>query len=115
MLAVCLSGCSRKKDKFINRNYHAVTTEYNILYNGNLALSQGNEQKAETDRDKYWQILPVERMQVSDQITLPGALRNENFTVAEEKAAKAIQKHSMLIGGREKNPQIDEASLLLGK
>lgn len=115
MLAVCLSGCSRKKDKFINRNYHAVTTEFNILYNGNLALSQGKDQIAETYRDNYWQILPVERMQVSDEITLPGAPRNENFTVAEEKAAKAIQKHSMLIGGREKNPQIDEAYLLLGK
>lgn len=114
-LAICFSGCSRKKDKFINRNYHAVTTEYNILYNGDLALDLGKRQIAETYRDNYWQILPVERMQVSDEISLPGAPRNENFRAAEEKAAKAIQKHSMLIGGKEKNPQIDEAYLLLGK
>ncbi|PZR21292.1 MAG: gliding motility protein [Flavobacterium psychrophilum] len=38
-----------------------------------------------------------------------------NFKRAEEKATKAIQKHSMNIGGSEKNPQIDEAYLLLGK
>lgn len=115
VLAICLSGCSRKKDKFINRNFHAITTEYNILYNGDLALDLGKKQIAESYRENYWQILPVERMQVSDEINLPGAPRDENFKIAEEKAAKAIQKHSMLIGGREKNPQIDEAYLLLGK
>lgn len=115
VLAICLSGCSRKKDKFINRNYHAITTEYNILYNGNLALDLGRNQIEETYRDNYWQLLPVERMQFSDEIVIPGESGNENFRIAEEKAAKAIQKHSMLIGGREKNPQIDEAYLLLGK
>lgn len=110
-----LLGCSRKKDKFINRNWHAVTTEYNTLYNGNLALDQGKQQIDQTYQENFWNILPVERMQVSREITLPGTVRNENFNVAEEKAAKAIQRHSMLIEGREKNPQIDEAYLLLGK
>ncbi|MEP6261305.1 MAG: hypothetical protein ABJ092_06990 [Gillisia sp.] len=115
VLAICLSGCSRKKDKFINRNYHAVTTEFNILYNGNLALDLGTKQVADTYRENFWEILPVERMQVSEEIALPGTARNEHFNIAEEKAAKAIQKHSMLIQGTEKNPQIDEAYLLLGK
>lgn len=110
-----ISACSRKKDSFINRNWHAVTTEYNTLYNGNLALEQGKAQIAETYNDNFWEILPVERMQVSEEITLQGAPRNESFNVAEIKATKAIQKHSMLIGGKEKNPQIDEAYLLLGK
>jgi hypothetical protein len=35
--------------------------------------------------------------------------------MAETKATKAIQKHSMNIDGRERNFQIDEAYLLLGK
>jgi hypothetical protein len=35
--------------------------------------------------------------------------------LAETKATKAIQKHSMNIDGRERNFQIDEAYLLLGK
>src|SRR5690606_10383206 len=38
-----------------------------------------------------------------------------NFLIAEEKATKAIQKHSMDIQDRERNPQTDEAFLLLGK
>ncbi|UJH90226.1 hypothetical protein LZ575_15240 [Antarcticibacterium sp. 1MA-6-2] len=115
LLLIIFSGCSRKKDKFVNRSWHAVTTEYNTLYNGGLALQQGKEQIAQTYLDNFWQLLPVERMQISEEIRLPGAETNEFFKVAEEKATKAIQRHSMLKEGREKNPQIDEAYLLLGK
>lgn len=114
-MVIGLAGCSRKKDKFINRNWHAVTTEYNTLYNGGLALDLGEKQITESYKENYWEILPVERMQISKEITLDGPVKNESFKVAEEKATKAIQKHSMLIEGREKNPQIDEAYLLLGK
>lgn len=110
-----LSGCSRKKDTFINRNYHAITSEYNTLYNGHIALDAGTEQIAATYRENFWQLLPVERMQVAEEVILPGSVKNEHFRRAEEKAAKTIQKHSMLLQGREKNPQIDEAYLLLGK
>ncbi|MFO7720231.1 MAG: hypothetical protein R6W85_07310 [Gillisia sp.] len=115
ILVIVISGCSRKKDTFINRNWHAVNTEFNTLYNGNLALEQGKEQVASSYNENFWEILPVERMQFSEEIVLSGTNRNELFQAAEVKATKAIQKHSMLIGGREKNPQIDEAYLLLGK
>ena len=115
VLVVAISGCSRKKDKFINRGWHAVGTEYNILYNGGLALQQGQKEVADSYNENFWDILPVERMQISEDISLPGTVKNESFKLAEEKATKAIQKHSMLIEGKEKNPQIDEAYLLLGK
>lgn len=115
VLVICLAACSRKKNTFLSRNWHAMTAEYNTLYNGNLALELGKEELIANYRDNYWQLLPVERMQVSDEIILPGASKNPNFAVAEEKAVKAIQRHSMLIDGREHNPQIDEAYLLLGK
>ena len=112
---IAISGCSRKKDKFINRNWHAVTTEFNTLYNGNLALELGKEQIGTSYRENFWELLPVERMQISEEIRAPGTEPNENFQIAEEKATKAIQRHSMLIQGKERNPQIDEAYLLLGK
>ncbi len=117
LLVVILSiaGCSRKNNTFLNRNWHAVTTEYNTLYNGNLALELGKEELNQNYQDNYWNILPVERMQVSEEVMLPGDARNPNFEVAEQKAVKAIQRHSMLIEDSEKNPQIDEAYLLLGK
>lgn len=169
-------ACSTKKDSFINRNYHAVNTQYNVLYNGNLALDAGLLEVAGTYQDNYWDVLPIERMQpvvikddiktdpsaptasslpsspakgaapaasptkqggklsadkmpmLSNNITgaiagaLPGAGaapaaagQTANFKRAEEKATKAIQKHSMNIAGSEKNPQMDESHLLLGK
>ncbi|WP_308991801.1 tetratricopeptide repeat protein [Mariniflexile litorale] len=110
-----LISCSRKKDKFINRNFHAVTAEFNALYNGYNALEAGRNSLNDGYSDNYWDVLPIERMQISEEIVLPGQSKNENFNTAEEKAVKAIQKHSITIEGKEKNPQIDEAYLLLGK
>ncbi|MBR9758293.1 MAG: hypothetical protein GYB39_09420 [Algicola sp.] len=108
-------SCSRKKDRFLSRNYHAVTAEYNTLFNGYSALELGRMSVNESYQDDYWEILPIERMQIMEEVMLPGESKNENFTRAEEKAIKAVQMHGMNINGKEKNPQIDEAYLLLGK
>jgi tetratricopeptide (TPR) repeat protein len=112
---ILVTGCSRKKDTFVSRNLQAVATEFNVLYNGYNALEQGRTDLNNAYTDNYWDILPIERMQITDEIVLPGQSKNDNFTRAEEKAIKAIQKHGMNIKGKEKNPQIDEAYLLLGK
>lgn len=112
---ILLISCSRKKDKFISRNFHAITAEFNPLYNGYNALEAGRLALNATYQDNYWDILPIERMQITDEIVMEGQSKNENFTAAEDKAVKAIQKHSMYISGKEKNPQVDEAYLLLGE
>ena len=115
VITLVLSGCSKKKDSFVNRNFHAVTTEYNTLFNGNVALDQGKEALISTFNDNYWDILPIERIAFTEEISLGEENRDPNFLKAEEKAIKAIQKHSMKIDGAERNPQIDEAFMLLGK
>lgn len=109
-------ACSTKKDAFVNRNFHAMASKYNVLYNGQLALNQGIEELKYQYSDNFWEVLPVEPMQVIEpQFGQDSIPRNPNFVRAEEKAKKAIQDHSMYIGGVEKNPQMDEAYLLLGK
>jgi len=110
-----LVGCSRKKDSFINRNYHAMTTKFNTMYNGEVAFEKGRTELDASYRDNYWELLPVERIETFDDITRPGDSKNPNFERAEEKAVKAIQKHSMRIDGEEYNPQTDEAFIMLGK
>ncbi|MDN3595887.1 tetratricopeptide repeat protein [Zunongwangia endophytica] len=115
LLLGAVISCSRKKDNFISRSWHSVTAEYNTLYNGNLALEAGRKELNQNYSDNYWDLLPIERMQIDEEILLPDSVRNQNFGIAEQKAAKAIQRHSMLIGGKEENPQIDEAYILLGK
>jgi len=114
-VTMLITSCSRKKDKFINRNFHALGTKYNILYNGTIALEKGRETIDNAATDNYWQLLPIERMQISEEIILPGQSKNQDFERAEEKAIKAVQKHGMNIKGKEYNPQIDEAYLLLGQ
>ena len=115
-LGVLLLACSTKKNSFTSRNSHALSTKYNILYNGGIALVKGVADLKTQNQDNYWDILPIERMQIAKEAVLPGETKlNPNFDRAETKATMAIQKHSMNIGGTEKNFQIDEAYLMLGK
>ncbi|MGB5942579.1 MAG: hypothetical protein WBG71_06825 [Leeuwenhoekiella sp.] len=115
LLTAVVISCSRKRNNFVSRSFHAVTAEYNTLYNGDLALTEGQRGLEDSYLDNYWEILPVERLEQQDFMNLPGEDENPNFDRAEEKAIKAIQKHSMIIDGKERNPQIDEAYMLLGK
>ena len=110
-----VSSCSRKKDRFLNRSWHSVNTKYNVLFNGNVALESGKTAVITDYKDNYWEILPVERLQTTDAIVLGNKAKNPSIELAEVKAVKAIQKHGMNIKGKEKNPQIDEAYMLLGK
>ena len=110
-----VSSCSRKKDRFLNRSWHSVNTKYNVLFNGNVALESGKNTVITAYKDNYWEILPVERLQTTDAIVLGNKAKNPSIELAEVKAVKAIQKHGMNIKGKEKNPQIDEAYMLLGK
>lgn len=111
-LAILIAGCSRKKDKFLNKNFHSVTTKYNFLFNGNNLYAEGLSDLENDVSENFWELIPIEKFryyQIDDE------QRETNFTKAEEKATLAIQKHSMSIGGKEKNPIMDQAYFLLGK
>ena len=118
-------GCSTKKDAYLNRGFHSLTTKYNVLYNGQVAYDQAKQQIDDEYNDNFWEILPIEPLKIEEEKieipSLPGQqkeITDENasgFEKAELKAIKAIQKHSMEINGRERNQQIDDAYLLLGK
>jgi tetratricopeptide (TPR) repeat protein len=117
-------ACSTKKDNFATRNFQALNTKYNVLYNGNVAYDKGIATVEQQYLDNYWETLPVERQQpiidssvseLAKQKTDTEKTKNPDFERAELKATKAIQRRSMNIDGSERNTQIDEAYLLLGK
>ena len=128
-------SCSTKKDAFLNRKYNALTTQYNILYNGEVAFQQGIQNINSTYEDDFFELLPIEPLKFersilktpdySSKMKGPGEGFSSNnnttqepqspFDIAEQKAVKAIQKHSMNINGKERNKKIDDAYLLLGK
>lgn len=115
MFLFLLIACSTKKNTFLSRNSHALSTKYNILYNGGIGLDKGLQSIQGNDQDNFWKTLPIEKMQFDESFPDENKAKNPDFEKAETKATKAIQKHSMNIGGREKNYQIDEAYLMLGK
>ena len=91
-LILFLIACSTKKNTFLSRNSHALSTEYNILYNGGRALDKGLVDLKLQYKDNFWEQLPIERMQINKEATLPGQTEpNPNFKRAETKAIKAIQ------------------------
>ncbi|WP_343696186.1 tetratricopeptide repeat protein [Flavobacterium sp.] len=110
-----LIACSTKNNTFVNRNSHALSTKYNILYNGGIGLEKGLLSIQANNQDNFWKLLPIEKMQFDENFSEGEKTKNPDFEKAETKATKAIQKHSMNIGGRERNYQIDEAYLMLGK
>lgn len=116
LASLAMASCSRKKDKWLNRNWHAMTTYYNTGFNGKEAFIAGKQNVVDAYQDNYWKQLPVERLELKTAEDIyNGDNSNPDFARAEEKAAKAIQKHSMVIADTERNPQIDEAFMLLGK
>ncbi len=98
-----------------------MTSKYNVLFNGQNAFDEAKKQLDEGYEDNFWERLPIEPLKIEEEILpMPGQSTEEGpepqgFEKAEEKAVKAIQKHSMVIEGLERNKQIDEAYLLLGK
>tara|TARA_B100001121_G_scaffold200020_1_gene174900 strand:- start:2 stop:2515 length:2514 start_codon:yes stop_codon:yes gene_type:complete len=112
LLSVIVIGCSRKKDKFLNKNFHSLTTKYNFLFNGNNLYAEGLIDLENEVKENFWGLLPIEKFKYYD---IDDEDRETNFTRSEEKATLAIQKHSMNVDGKERNPIMDQAYFLLGK
>lgn len=104
-------GCSTKKNTFVSRNYHNLTSYYNVYWNGKEALNEGMQLLADQEIDNYYKILPVYQYGtvVDTQITA------EKMNRVIEKATLAVKKHSILLRGVEYVKYIDDAYLLLGK
>ncbi|MBT4414972.1 MAG: hypothetical protein HON00_03330 [Flavobacteriaceae bacterium] len=108
-------SCSTQKNKALNKGYHSVVSSYNVLFNGETSIDEGFLQTQESFVDNFWEILPVEKINISKDIITVDGIENDNFLKAEEKAAKTIQKHSMQINNVEYNSKITQAYLLLGR
>jgi len=112
---ICFLSCSTQKNKALNKGYHSAVSSYNVLFNGETSIDEGFLQTQESFVDNFWEILPVEKINISKDIITVDGIENDNFLKAEEKAAKTIQKHSMQINNVEYNSKITQAYLLLGR
>ena len=114
IITLFFNSCSTTKKGILNQEYHTLTTKFNVLFNGKEAFSIGEEILSDAFEENFYELLPVEPINlrgenIDETTIIPGLDR------AEEKAVKAIQKHSLKINDIQYNRQIDDAYLLLGK
>ena len=107
-------SCTTTSKGLLNREYHSLISKYNVLFNGLESFTVGETILEEAFEDNFFDLIPVEPINlrgenIDNTTIVPG------FDRAEEKAVKAIQKHSIRIDQVQYNRQIDNAYLLLGK
>jgi hypothetical protein len=115
LLAACMAlivfGCSTQKDALLNRSYHQINTKYNGLFYAKEHLKEGVKKIEKLHLNNYSEILTI------NKLGTPKSAQSAKSSLdrAIEKATLAIQKHSMDIGGQEKNKFIDNNYLIIGK
>jgi len=130
---VLLAACSTERDSFKNRTFHSTTAWFNTLFNAEEAMDKKMDELEISYKDNYSEILPVDPrpeivegdiLKLADEQSAnfrPGTKNNNNskaaegFDLVEQKALKAIENHSMLISGKERNKMMTRAYLILGK
>jgi tetratricopeptide (TPR) repeat protein len=105
------SACSTKKNTWINRNYHNLNAKFNGYFNGNEALKEAVTKMEDDYKDNYNKVLPIYTYgDQKDAKTATPAMEK-----VFKKASFVIQRHSMLIKGKEYCSWIDDTYLLIGQ
>lgn len=105
------SACSNKKNTGFSRFWHKLNTRFNGYFNGNEALKEGIYELGKTRKDNFSLIIPVHHYGAKDN----WQNMNVQSDLALKKSIIMIQKHSMLINGKQHNKWIDDCYLLMGK
>lgn len=106
-----LASCSTKKNKWNRRVYHNLTSHYNVWWNGEQSIKEGEKNLKETAKDDFTKVLNVFNYgSKEDALSL-----NSNMDRAIEKSAICIQRHSMRFNGKEYVKWIDDAYLSMAK
>lgn len=86
-----VAGCSTRKNTAGTRFYHALTTRYNVYFNGNEAYKAGIEAQLQGNKDYYMEPIPL--YPIGNKATTQ--IATADFDRAIEKAQKAIRQHSI--------------------
>jgi len=104
-------SCSTKKNTFTRRAYHNLTSHYNVYWNGRESLKEAEMLMQDNVKDNYSDVLPVFNYGTKQE----AQANNQKWDRAIQKASIAIQKHSMVFGGKENVKWIDDCYLMIGQ
>ena len=106
-----LGGCNTKKNTITRRMFHNLTSHYNVFWNGEQSLKEGDKQLKTSVKDDYTKVLRVYNYGTKQD----GMSLNSKMDRALEKTSICVQKHSMKFSSRERVKWIDDAYLVMGK
>ena len=124
-----VGGCSTKKNTAVRRNYHALTTAYNVRFNAKESFKKGEKSIEDSYKPDYSNIINM--YAVSDKSTTGAATGDMSRTL--EKCQKAIKEHSLRVKPKKKanktnnpkymafynkeefNPKMGDVWMLMGK
>lgn len=107
-ILLTLQSCSTSKAKWANIRFHNLTAHYNVWWNGNESLKEGERELNKKINDDYTQILPPYKLGT----TAEAMSVKPKFDRAVEKGVKGIKKHSIFVHGKEHVPYIRKCYLL---
>ena len=110
-VALLLGGCSTKKNTFTRRAFHNLTSHYNVYWNGEHSLEEGDKQLRNTVKDDYSKVLRVYNYGSKTE----AMALNSQMDRALQKTSICVQKHSMKFNGKERVKWIDDAYLVMAK
>lgn len=111
LAAFVLVSCSTKKNTWSRRAWHNMTGHYNVWWNGNQSIKEGELALRQSVIDDYTKTLPVFNYGTKENATA----QNAKFDRTIEKSAICIQKHSMRFNGKEYVRCIDDAFIDMAK
>ena len=108
---VATTGFAQNKNTPKSRFWHAFNARYNTYYNGHMAFLDGNLEKEKGHKDNYTELLPLYPVGNKQSRNIG----KSHYERTVEKMEKAIQRHTIKVKGREQNPFLWRAWLMLGK
>ncbi|MBR6093071.1 MAG: tetratricopeptide repeat protein [Bacteroidales bacterium] len=111
LTVMMLASCSTKKNKWNRRVWHNMTAHYNVWWNGNQSMKEGEKALREAVKDDYNQTLRVYNYGTKEN----AMALNQQMDRTMEKDAICIQKHSMRFNNEERVRWIDDAFIDMGK
>jgi tetratricopeptide (TPR) repeat protein len=127
-LIALATACSNQKNTAMSRGYHNLTAHFNVYFNGNESLKEGEALVITTNKNDYTRILPV--FEYSDPQNTAGV--GSQMDRAIEKGVMLVAKHSITKKPKKKgkdgdsyyqafydqkdfNKWVDDAYLMMGK
>ncbi|MBK9765132.1 MAG: tetratricopeptide repeat protein [Flavobacteriales bacterium] len=111
LVATLLLGCSQNKDGVINRAFHRLTARDNGWFNANEKLKEVVVGIETAHVDNYDEVLPLFIYGTPDQ----AKSATPELEKCIDKCSLVIERHSMNIGGKERNKWMDDTWFVLAK